>query len=129
MATTYEQIKAQIADLERQASDVRRQEIKDAVSTVRELIQKHSLSLHDIGEKLFGKPGAGRSAKASGPKSAPKFKDPKSGKTWTGRGKPPNWIVGISNRDPFLIVKANAAPTKAKATPKKRGTPKKSAGA
>ena len=127
MATTYEQIKAQIADLERQASDVRRQEIKDAVSTVRELIQKHSLSLHDIGEKLFGKPGAGRSAKASGPKSAPKFKDPKSGKTWTGRGKPPNWIVGIANRDPFLIDKAAAAPKKAKVAAKRKAAPKKSA--
>ncbi|MCV9917067.1 H-NS histone family protein, partial [Burkholderia pseudomallei] len=27
---------------------------------------------------------------------------PKSGATWSGRGKPPNWIVG-KNRDRFLI--------------------------
>ena len=23
-----------------------------------------------------------------------KYQDPESGKTWTGRGKPPNWILG-----------------------------------
>jgi len=127
MATTYEQIKAQIADLERQALDVRKQEIKDAVSTVRELIQKHSLSLQDIGEKLFGKAVAGRRTKAAGPKSPPKFREPKTGKTWTGRGKPPNWIVGVANRDPFLIDKAAAAPKKAKPAPKRKTAPKKPA--
>jgi DNA-binding protein H-NS len=124
MATTYEQIKAQIAELERQASDARRQEIKDAVSTVRELIQKHRLSVRDIGERLFGKPGAGRGAKSAGPKSPPKFRDPLTGKTWTGRGKPPNWIVGVANRDPFLIDKAAATPKKAKAAPTRKAAPK-----
>ena len=33
--------------------------------------------------------------KPDGKKSAPaKYQDPESGKTWTGRGKPPNWILG-----------------------------------
>lgn len=31
-----------------------------------------------------------------------KYLDPKSGATWTGRGKPPSWIVG-KDRDQFLI--------------------------
>jgi len=43
MSSTYEQIKAQIADLERQAQDARKQEIKDAVATVRELVSRHGL--------------------------------------------------------------------------------------
>jgi DNA-binding protein H-NS len=29
--------------------------------------------------------------------------DPYSGKTWTGRGKPPAWIAG-RNREKFLIA-------------------------
>ncbi len=32
-----------------------------------------------------------------------KYQDPDTGKTWTGRGKPPTWIVG-KNREDFLIV-------------------------
>jgi DNA-binding protein H-NS len=32
------------------------------------------------------------------------YQDPKSGATWNGRGKPPNWIAG-KNRERFLIVR------------------------
>jgi DNA-binding protein H-NS len=33
---------------------------------------------------------------------APKYRDPATGATWTGRGKPPNWING-KDRDSMLI--------------------------
>ena len=32
-----------------------------------------------------------------------KYRDPATGKTWTGRGKPPTWIAGVKDRDAFLI--------------------------
>jgi DNA-binding protein H-NS len=35
---------------------------------------------------------------------APKYRDPESGSTWSGRGKPPKWIAG-QDRDSFLIGK------------------------
>jgi hypothetical protein len=42
------------------------------------------------------------------------YADPASGKTWTGKGKPPNWIVeGVKkgkSRNDFLISKSAAAP-------------------
>jgi len=126
MATVYEQIKAQIAELERQAFEARKQEIREAVSAVRDLIQKHGLSLADIGSKFFGKPGADAGAKPAPVQSPAKFRDPKTGATWTGRGKPPKWIVGVPSRDAFLIDKVEApkatkaaAPTAAKAPAKK----------
>lgn len=31
-----------------------------------------------------------------------KYQDPRTGKTWSGRGKPPKWIAG-KNRERFLI--------------------------
>lgn len=40
------------------------------------------------------------------PKHAPsraKYRDPATGKEWTGRGKPPNWIKDAPDRDAFLI--------------------------
>jgi DNA-binding protein H-NS len=39
---------------------------------------------------------------------APKFRDPESGATWTGRGKPPNWIKG-KERAGFLIPEKSTA--------------------
>jgi len=33
-------------------------------------------------------------SKLKGRKLEPKYKDPVSGKTWAGRGRLPNWIVG-----------------------------------
>jgi hypothetical protein len=32
-----------------------------------------------------------------------KYRDPQTGKTWTGSGKPRNWIVGVKDREAFLI--------------------------
>lgn len=38
----------------------------------------------------------------------PKYRDPKTGATWTGRGLPPKWIAAAKNRDRFLIDDATA---------------------
>lgn len=47
--------------------------------------------------------GRGRKAKPDdAPKAAPKFRDPATGETWTGRGRAPGWIKG-KNRDDFRI--------------------------
>ncbi|WP_408427762.1 H-NS family nucleoid-associated regulatory protein [Paraburkholderia fungorum] len=36
---------------------------------------------------------------------SPKYRDPRTGKTWCGRGRSPRWIQG-EDRTPFLIKKA-----------------------
>ncbi len=38
-----------------------------------------------------------------------KYLNPKSGATWTGRGKPPSWIAG-KDREQFLIEQPSASP-------------------
>ena len=54
----------------------------------------------------------------------PKYRDPKTGKTWNGLGKPPDWIAGARNRDKFLIDASSAgsegAPATAQLTPAKK---------
>ena len=35
---------------------------------------------------------------------AAKYRDPRTGATWTGRGKPPAWIAG-KDREQFLVEK------------------------
>ena len=113
-------IQKQIADLEKQAESIRKTEATAAAAKAKELISRYQLSAEDVG---LGAPATRKSAapqtapkavkavKAAKAKSVvakpagvPKFQDPKSGKTWTGNGKPPGWIAGAKNRDKFLIT-------------------------
>jgi DNA-binding protein H-NS len=67
-----------------------------------------------------------RKKSLAGTKVAPKYRDPKSGMTWAGRGAQPVWMREAIKRgkkpDDFLIARANG--TK-ESTPKKLGRPKK----
>jgi DNA-binding protein H-NS len=118
---TYQAVRAQIAKLEREAEELRRQELKNVIAQVRQAIADYGLTAADLG---FG----GRGGKPAGRKAAKRaagearYRDPKTGQTWTGRGRPPAWIAKAKNRDAFLIDAPAAAPA-----PKKRATAKKSA--
>jgi DNA-binding protein H-NS len=93
--TTIAQLLAQKAALEAQIEAARKAENAEAIAQVKALIAEHGLTQQDI----FG--GAKRGRKASG-SVAPKYKDPISGKTWSGRGKAPKWIEG-QDRNQFEI--------------------------
>jgi len=83
----------------------------EAVAKIKHEIAVLSLTAADLGfVGEFGDTGAGtvntRAASATestGNKVAPKYRDPVSGNTWTGRGKAPKWIEG-KDRAPFLIA-------------------------
>jgi len=82
---------AQKAAIEQQIIELRKKDKQTAISRIREIAADYDLTAEDI----FGK-------KTIKPKVAPKYRDPVSGKTWTGRGMPPRWLDG-QNRDDFLI--------------------------
>ncbi|PRG59025.1 H-NS histone [Burkholderia multivorans] len=52
-------------------------------------------------EQVFGRKRAKPNDHAAQPVAA-KYQDPKTGLTWSGRGRAPGWIKG-KNRDRFLI--------------------------
>ncbi|CAL8479304.1 H-NS family nucleoid-associated regulatory protein [Caballeronia sp. S22] len=62
-----------------------------------------------------------------------KYRDPKSGATWSGRGPAPKWLTSAKDRTKFLNEQASSAPTDtparksttSKAAPKVRVTSKK----
>ncbi|WP_321929735.1 H-NS family nucleoid-associated regulatory protein [Paraburkholderia guartelaensis] len=57
----------------------------------------------------------------------PKYRDPKTGATWSGRGTAPAWLAGAKDRSKFLIEKAEAAAKTAKAPAAKKAAAKKNA--
>ena len=93
--TTIAQLIAQKEALEAQIEAARKAENTAVIAQVKALVAEHGLTSQDI----FG--GAKRGRKASG-SVAPKYKDPISGATWTGRGKAPKWIEG-KDRAQFAI--------------------------
>jgi DNA-binding protein H-NS len=132
---TYQSVREQIAKLEQQAEALRRQELKTVIAQVREVIAQYGLTASDLG--LAGGRVAARAGKARRVRAGvgvAKYRDPKTGQTWTGRGRPPAWIAAAKDRDAFLIdapaKKAPAAkqkPAAKKAATKKAAT-KKSVG-
>lgn len=117
---TLEVLQAQIAKLRVQADVQRQKEIK----RMRGEMQRLGITLEDLGgtsvvgagvvkaARNASTNGAVKPSKQAGEKLnlAPKYRDPESGNTWTGRGRAPTWIRDAADRDEFLIKKA--APVK-----------------
>jgi len=97
--TSYKDLLKQREALEQQISEARRRELSDAVAQVRSLVAEYGLTAQDIFPA--GKGRGARSATA-GTKVAPKYRNPATGETWTGRGKAPKWIQNES-REKFAI--------------------------
>lgn len=103
--TSYKELLKQREALEQQISEARRRELSDAVSQVRSLVAEYGLTAQDVfpAGKAAGK-AAGKTGRSStaGTKVAPKYRNPATGETWTGRGKAPKWIQN-ENREKFVI--------------------------
>ncbi|MBN3856896.1 H-NS histone family protein [Paraburkholderia sp. Ac-20340] len=120
---TLDAINLKIAKLQKQAETLVKTQSSVGLTKIRDLMHKHGLSVADIesfvGKKRGRKPGvAAANGVAKAPRAvqhvAPKYADPKSGATWTGRGRAPLWIRDVKDRSKFLID-AGAAPKAAAA--------------
>lgn len=120
-------LQSQIAKLQAQADALRESEKAGVISRIRDAIDAYQISAEMLGFGASRRGAAGvKTKKAAAPTfGVPRFRDPKTGKTWTGRGKPPAWIAGVKDRDAFLIRDSDSAATPAgKATRGSRGKPK-----
>lgn len=90
--TEYQNLLARKAELEAQIAQAEAEAKAKAVTEARALIAEHGLTAADVFPL----------GKAKGSVGMAKFRDPATGATWTGRGKPPSWING-KDRAPFLI--------------------------
>lgn len=55
-----------------------------------------------VGSQKPAQPQSGKTRRRAGGPVAPKFRNPETGDTWTGRGREPTWIKG-KNREEFEI--------------------------
>lgn len=85
MTTQYQTLLQQKAELDAQIIAALKTEKAAAITQARALATEYGLTAADV----F--PAVGKQAASVG---QPKYRNPETGVTWTGRGKPPTWILG-----------------------------------
>lgn len=100
----YSTLMTQITNLKKQAESVRSLEKSTAVAEIKERMNALGISLTDLqiggSSKVIAPKGVKTTnlvaqeiqVKASRRKPEPKYLDPTTGTTWTGRGKTPKWL-------------------------------------
>src|ERR1700759_3230118 len=92
---TLKGLQDKIAKLQAQAEAIAKKESSAVFGKIRDLMEKHGLT-----------PGVA------------KYVDPKTGATWTGRGRAPAWIANAKNRDKFLASPNDQSKAVAEKKPK-----------
>ncbi len=93
---SYKELQAEIKELQDRAEKMREAEVQKAIEEIRQKMAEYGISVQDLGGGRRG-----RKAGASGVVK-PKYRNPETGDTWTGRGKPPRWIAG-KDKEQYLI--------------------------
>ncbi|MGU7783644.1 H-NS histone family protein [Burkholderia sp. PU8-34] len=92
---TYRQLTAQLEKLQQKIDKEREKAITDAIALIRAKIEEFDITPEELG---FRSQGVAVKAKRPLP---PKYRNPKTGETWSGRGRAPVWLG--KNRARFLI--------------------------
>ncbi|MBB5546594.1 H-NS histone family protein [Paraburkholderia fungorum] len=93
MATSYKELLALLSVLDEQIAKKRGEERSVIIEKIRDQMLDYGISVDELGGKKARKTSV----------VAAKYVDLASGKTWSGRGKPPAWIAG-QDREKFLIA-------------------------
>ncbi len=95
---TYRQLTAQLERLQQKIDKEREKAIADAIADIRAKIEEYDITPEELGFRPVR-----AAAGAAKPKrvSPPKYLNPKTGETWSGRGRSPTWLG--KNRECFLI--------------------------
>jgi DNA-binding protein H-NS len=94
--SSLEEIQAQIAELTRQAEEIRNQQKSNVIAEIREKIALYRITARDLRLDIPSEPDEERQGSGKGRgKAAPKYRD-ENGNTWAGgRGKKPQWVLNI----------------------------------
>jgi hypothetical protein len=131
---TLEQIQVKMKKLQVQAEALIAKHAQAVLNDIRALMDKHGLTTADIDahgsvKKRVGRPAGKTSAPAAKRKSASqatgkgklpaKYRNPKTGETWSGWARPPAWIKDVKDRSKFLIDASgeSASPKEIAVTP------------
>ena len=100
----YRELVEQRRALDEQIERLRKEAVDKAIETIKSLIAEYDIRATDIFPHAHIH--INRRARNAGAdhrgRVAPKYRNPATGETWSGRGKAPLWIAG-KDREQFLI--------------------------
>lgn len=97
---SLEQLLEKQKDLNSKIAALRSQQKKEALAEIVSIVEKYEFTPEEV-VAVLGKRHS--TSRRKGSVVPPKYRDPATGATWTGRGKPPAWIAG-KDREGFLIA-------------------------
>ena len=95
--TRLVQLLTEFDELRMRQETARKQKRMEIVAEIRRIMVELRISPRELG--IGNRPGSGPAR----PAPLPKYRDPVTGETWSGRGREPAWIVG-RDRELFRIV-------------------------
>jgi DNA-binding protein H-NS len=88
-------LQRQLQALNRQLDESRRTQRAEVITKIKAIMAEHGLTIADLGLAKKGKTRKANNGEGhvlAGRPVAPKYRDPSSGQTWTGRGLQPRWL-------------------------------------
>jgi len=109
-----EKIEKEILRLQRKMRSLKTRQRRPVINSIVRSMIEYEITLEDV-ERAYKR--RVERTRSGGSKLPPKYKNPETGATWSGRGRPPRWIVDAEaaghTRDEFLIEKkTNKQPAK-----------------
>ena len=92
---TLEEMNAAKLQLEKLVAEKQAEGKREGIQQIHAIMSAYGLTVDDL-TRTTGKSRQGQTV-------APKYRDPATGATWTGRGKAPKWIDG-KDRAQFAIA-------------------------
>lgn len=83
----YKELQDQIAALQKQAEEARKQEMAAVIAEIKAKMAEYGITVEDLSTAVRRK---GRRKADSG---VAKYVNPVTGETWTGTGRRPTWVV------------------------------------
>ncbi|SDI06028.1 H-NS family DNA-binding protein [Paraburkholderia phenazinium] len=99
---TYRELLGKLNELTREIELAREREAQLLAARVLEVLAENGVDVRDL---LKSSPGGKRSAR----RFVPKYLNPVTGATWSGRGRKPAWLIG-QDLEKFLIPDAGDRP-------------------
>jgi DNA-binding protein H-NS len=111
---SLKQIQAKLKKLQAQTEHLIAQRAQAVLDDIRAMMERHGLTTHDIEKHskktkprvVYPAPAGRHEAMtklAKKGKLPAKYRNPKTGETWSGWARPPAWIANVKDRSKFLI--------------------------
>lgn len=93
---SIEELEREFAAAEKRLIEARANERKKAIQEILAKMAQNNITVADL------ETASAKRSSSAGIKIPPKYRDPQTGETWTGRGRAPVWLKGRDKND-FLI--------------------------